>query len=334
MTRFRVVAAALALPTDRLDIEEDILAGVGAEVIDLRDRPLASIRHELAAADAVLTEALGRDRFDAPAVASLSRCRVISVYAVGTDGVDVAEATRRGIAVTNVPDYCTQDVAEHTLALLLTAWRKLPRAERVARSGDWGLEGLRPVRRLSGRTVGLLGLGRIGREVARRLSGFEVTVLAHDPDADPELAGSLGVRLCGFEELLRASEVLTVHAPLTDATRGLLGRDALALLPEGAVLVNAGRGGVVDEEALLEALRSGRLGAAALDVVAAEPPARNHPLLALEQVVCTPHMAYYSEDSLVDLRRSAAASAAAVLRGERPASLVNAETLAPGTVRA
>lgn len=323
MTAFRVVVAAVPLPSERLDLEEAILGEVGAEVLDLRERPLASIRAELTGADAVLTEALGRERFDAALIATLERCRVISLYAVGTDGVDVAEATRRGIAVANVPAYCTPDVAEHTLALLLAAWRKVPRAERVARSGDWGLEELRPIRRLAGRTVGLLGLGRIAQEVAKRLAGFEVTLLAHDPYADPGRAARLGVRLCGLEELLRSSDVLSVHTPLTEETRGLLDREALALLPEGAVLVNAGRGGVIDEEALLEALRLGHLAAAALDVVATEPPDPGDPLLALDRVVCTPHMAYYSEDSLVDLRTSVARNAAAVLRGERPASLVN-----------
>jgi D-3-phosphoglycerate dehydrogenase len=252
---------------------------------------------------------------------------VISLYAVGTDGVDVEEATRRGIVVTNVPGYCTPDVAEHAIALLLAAWRRLPRAERVARSGDWGLEELRPVRRLAGCTVGLLGFGRIAREVATRLAAFGVTLLAYDPYAEAEAAAALGVRLCGLEELLALSAAVSVHVPLTDETRGLLDGEALALLPEGAVIVNAGRGGVIDEAALEDALRSGRVAAAALDVVAVEPPPPDHPLLRLENVICTPHMAYYSEDSLRDLRESAARNAALALTGRRPESLVNPSVL-------
>lgn len=328
----RVVVAAVPVPSERLDLEEAVLAGIGAEVVDLRGRPLDEIADELASADAILTEALGRERFDARRIAGLERCRVISVYAVGTDGVDVAEATRRGIAVTNVPDYCTQDVAEHTVALLLAAWRKLPRAEQVARSGDWALDPIVPLGRLAGRRVGLLGFGRIAREVARRLQGFEVDLLAHDPVPDPEAAWHLGVELCSFERLLSSSDALSVHVPLTDRTRGLLGRNELAMLPAGAVVVNAGRGGVIDEDALLEALRSGHVAAAALDVVSSEPPDPDHPLLALEQVICTPHMAYYSEDSLRDLRVAVARNALEVLEGGRPASLVNPDALgSPGT---
>lgn len=320
MSALRAVACAVEVPSERLDVEEAILAAAGVELVDLRHRPLDAIAAELAVADAVLTEALGRERFDAARIGLLDRCRVISVYAVGTDGIDVEAATERGIAVANVPGYCTVDVAEHTIALLLAAWRKLPRAERVARSGDWALDELRPVRRLAGRTVGLLGLGRIAREVAARLEAFHVRVLAHDPDVDPAAAARVGVLLCPLEELLAESDVLSVHVPLTAQTRGLLGAGALATLRPGAVLVNAGRGGVIDEDALLAGLQTGRIAAAALDVLAVEPAAPAHPLLALDNVVCTPHMAYYTEDSLLDLREAVARNAVAVLLGEAPSS--------------
>jgi D-3-phosphoglycerate dehydrogenase len=263
-------------------------------------------------------------------VAALERCRVISVYAVGADGVDLDAASRLGIAVCNVPGYCTVEVAEHTVALLLAGWRRLRAAERVARSGSWGLDELRPVHRLAGRTVGLLGFGRIAQEVARRLAGFDVALVAHDPYADAAAAASLSVELCGLDELLRRSDVLTIHAPLTEQTRRLLDRDRLALLPDGALVVNAGRGGIVDHEALLAALESGRLAGAALDVAGVEPAPEGDPLLARDDVVCTPHMAYYSEESLLELRESVARNAAAVLTGRRPGSIVNAAALGAG----
>ncbi len=323
-----VVCAALELPSERLDVEEKILAPIGATVLDLRDRPLASIACELAHADAIITE--GIERLDAGVIGALQRCRVISVYAVGTDGVDVAAATARGIVVANVPDYCTTEVAEHTLALILAVWRKLPSAERIARSGVWGLDSLRPVRRLAGCTVGLLGLGRIAREVAARLLPFGVTVLASDPEVDPAAAAGLGVRLCGLDELLRSSDVLSIHVPLTDETRGLVDATALDRLPPGAVVVNAGRGGVVDEVALLDALRSGHVAAAGLDVLTSEPADPAHPLLADDNVVCTPHMAYYSEDSLLALRVGAAENVLAVLRRELPLSVVHPEAVGRG----
>lgn len=318
MTRFRAVCVAAEVPSDVLDIEQAILAEVGAELIDLRSRPLDASVPELATADAILTEALGRDRFDAARIAQLERCRVISVYVVGTDGVDAAAAAARGIVVTNVPTYCTVDVAEHAVMLLLAAWRKLPLAATVGRSGAWGLEPLRPIRRLRGSTVGLVGFGRIARETAARLAPFGVELLACDPAGDPEEAARLGVRLVELDELLARSHAVSIHVPLTPGTRGLLDASALALLTAGAVVVNVGRGGVVDEDALLDALERGAVGAAALDVLAAEPPETSHPLLHHERVTVTPHMAYYTEDSLRDLRTTVARNAALVLSGQEP----------------
>ena len=307
-----VVVAAVELPSERLEVEERILGQIGATVLDLRDRPLASIRAELATADAVMTE--GIERLDGEIVRSLERCRVISVYAVGTDGIDVAAAEERGIAVVNVPDYCTTEVAEHTMALILAVWRKLPRAERVARSGTLALNDLLPLHRLHGKTLGLLGFGRIAREVAVRATAFGLRVIAHDPFADAAAASRLGVALCGFDELLAASHVLSIHVPLTDDTRNRVDAGAFARMPAGAFLVNAGRGGVVDEVALLDALLSGHLAGAALDVLTSEPADPAHPLLALDSVLATPHMAYYSEEALVALRVATSENALAVLR--------------------
>lgn len=307
-----VVVAAVELPSERLDIEERILGRVGATVLDLRDRPLASIRAELVVADAVMTE--GIERLDGETIRSLERCRVISIYAVGTDRIDVAAAEERGIVVANVPDYCTTEVAEHTMALILAVWRKLPRAERIARSGTLALDELLPLHRLQGKTLGLLGLGRIAREVAVRGKAFGLRVIAHDPFVEAAAAANLGVELCSFDDLLAASDVLSLHVPLSDDTRGWIDSRALARMPKGAFLVNAGRGGVVDETALLEALSSGRLAGAALDVLASEPVDPAHPLLALENVIVTPHMAYYSEEALVALRVATSENALAVLR--------------------
>jgi len=318
-----VVMAALELPTDSLDIEEEVLGGLGATVLDLRDRPLRSILPELASADALLTE--GIETVDAEIIGGLDRCRVISNFAVGNDRIDVAAASARGILVANVPDYCTVDVAEHTIALLLAAWRKLPRAERVARSGHWGLAGLLPLRRLSGRTLGLLGFGRIAREVAVRARGLGMVVVAHDPYVSA--AEVDGVQLVARDELLRRADILSLHLPATPETMGSVDAATLAALRPGAVLVNAGRGSIVDEAALADALRSGHLAAAAADVLRAEPPPDDHPLLALDGFICTPHMAYYSDESLVDLRRCGATNARIALEGGVPATAVNASAL-------
>jgi D-3-phosphoglycerate dehydrogenase len=326
-----VLFAAVEIPSARLAVEEEVFAGLGATIVDRRDLPLASILPELREADALLTE--GLERIDAGVIAALDRCRVISVYAVGTDSVDVAAATARGIVVANVPGYCATEVAEHTLTLILATWRRLPRAQRVARSGSWALDELMPIRQLTGRTLGLLGYGRIAREVAVRACALGLNVLAHDPYLEAG-AGDDGVRLCGREELLRASDILSIHLPATPETAGSVDAATFALLPDGAILVNAGRGAVVDEGALLAALEGGRLSGAAIDVLTREPPPADHPLLALDSVICTPHMAYYSEESLVALRRGAASNARIVLEGGMPSSAVNAEALGHAPARA
>ncbi len=324
MSRFRVVCAASDVPGVNLDLETEILQEIDAAVIDLRGRPLDQIADELAEADAILTEALGRERFDADRIAGLKRCRVISVYAVGTDGVDVKAAAMQGIAVTYVPTYCSVDVAEHTVTLLLAVWRKLPAAVEIGRKRDWSIDQLRPIRRVAGATIGMIGFGRIAREVAARLLPFGVEVIAHDPCADLATAESLGVRLCSLDELLAVSSAISIHVPLTPATRGLIGAAELAALPHGAVVINVSRGGIVDEIALLAALESGQIAAAGLDVLDIEPPDPSNPLLHHDQVVITPHMAYYSEDSLRDLRVTVARNAALVLTGEPPLWQVNA----------
>jgi D-3-phosphoglycerate dehydrogenase len=317
---YTVVLVGCEIPSD-LALERAVLAEAGATLVDLRSSPVADVVPQLVTADAILTEAT--DALTGPVIERLESARVISVIAVGTDGVDIAAATRAGIPVANVPGYCALEVADHTVALALAAWRKLPASERVARSGSWALDGLQPIARMSGRTCGLLGLGQIAREVARRLPAFGFRVIAHDPFAGASVAEELGIELVGRDELFARSDLLSLHAPLTADTANVVDRRTLALMPRGAVLVNAGRGGLVDHDDLLDALLSGHLAAAALDVFDVEPAPPDHPLLALPNVICTPHMAYYSEEALTQLREEAARNVARALRGEPIASIVN-----------
>jgi D-3-phosphoglycerate dehydrogenase / 2-oxoglutarate reductase len=317
---YTVVLVGCEIPSD-LGLERAVLAEAGATLVDLRSSPVADVVAQLVEADGILTEAT--DALTGSVIEQLHSVRVISVIAVGTDGVDVAAATRAGIPVTNVPGYCTLEVADHTVALALAAWRRLPAAERIARSGSWAIDGLQPVSRMSGRTCGLLGLGRISREVARRLQAFGFQVISHDPWTQRSVAEELDVEMVERDELFARSDMLSLHAPLTDDTTRIVDRRTLALMPQGAVLINVGRGGLVDYDDLLEALQSGHLAAAALDVFDVEPAPPDHPLLALSNVICTPHMAYYSEESLLQLRAEAARNVARALRGEPIASIVN-----------
>ena len=219
-------------------------------------------------------------------------------YGVGLDNVDVSAARSAGVAVVPIPDYCIDEVADHTIALLLAVERGIVDLATQTRAGGWDFRTAGVVRRLRGGTLGLVGFGRIARAVAERASGFGLRVAAYDPNVPDAGAASL-------DELLGQADVLSLHVPLTEETRGLVGRRELALLPRGAVVLNTSRGGLVDEAALAEALAAGRLRGAGLDVLVHEPPPADHPLRSAPGVVLTPHAAWFSDSAVLDLRRKA-----------------------------
>jgi D-3-phosphoglycerate dehydrogenase len=251
---------------------------------------------------------------------ALPRLRVVVRYGVGVDGIDLEAATDHGVPVVNVPDYGTDEVANHAVALLLALARKITRLDRQTRAGRWDVFQVGPITRLAGRTVGILGCGRIGSAVAGKLRGFDVHLLGCDPYISAFPPRVLPVPL---ERLLAESDYLTVHCPLTAETRHLINERTLARVTPTAVLINTARGGIVDTRALIEALQSGALAGAGLDVLEDEPIDPKSPLLQMEQVIVTPHAAWYSEEGRSDLKRRAAEEAVRVLRGERPVNCVN-----------
>ena len=259
------------------------------------------------------------DPFDADVLAGAPDLRVIARVGVGTDSIDLAAATRRGVVVTITPGANETTVAEHTIALMLALVRRICEQDGAIRRGEWNRTGPHLPGSLHGRTVGLVGYGRIGRLVAQRLRGFDVRILATDPMV--RTAGP-GVELVDLTALLAESDVVSLHAPLEPATAGLIGREEIRAMRSGAMLVNTARGGMVDEPALLDALRSGHLGGAALDVFADEPPAGNE-LLGLPNLVATAHVGGLSERSVDEMTRRATASVLAVLAGRRPADVAN-----------
>jgi phosphoglycerate dehydrogenase-like enzyme len=268
--------------------------------------------------DGVAGAIVSTDPFDARVLAAARELRVIARVGVGTDSIDLAAAARRGVAVCTTPGANTETTADHTLALMLAALRRLPQHDRAVRAGAWERTGRALAGELRGATVGLVGYGAIGRAVRGRLAGFGARVLVCDPFVD-DVADA---ELVGLEALLRASDVVSLHAPLTGATRGLLHADRLALLRPHAVLVNTSRGALVDEDALADALRRGALRAAALDVLAHEPPGPRARLLSLPNVVVTPHVAGLSERSVGEMTRRATDAVLAVLAGREPPGLV------------
>jgi D-3-phosphoglycerate dehydrogenase len=297
---------------DDLSVEREVFAQSVSdfELAKVPPHPPHVIVRALAGADAVLCMHAPIDR---AVITALRRCRVIVRFGTGLDNIDVEAARAAGIAVFGVHDYCTEEVAAHTMALLL-AWNRRILAyhafvldrrwnERSLTTGNWGCG---PLTRLSGQTLGILGFGHIGRAVAARARAFGMPVLAWTRNPDAAMAAALGVELSERDEVLRRSDYLSLHLPLTAETRGLIDAAAIEAMKPGAVLINTARGALADEAALVAGLRSSRLGGALLDVYEEAPLPVDHPLRGLDNVILTPHVGFYSEEALLDLRRKAA----------------------------
>jgi D-3-phosphoglycerate dehydrogenase len=296
-------------------VEAEVLGAV--EVTVLHAGGLETPEQLLAArqADALMVTT---QKVPASLVASLARCRIISRVGTGLDAIDIPAATARGIWVTNVPDYAVDEVSTHAITLLLAYARRLPRVLDSTRRGEWDARFVRPFPRLRGQTLGVLGFGRIAQATAAKARGLGLQVIAHDPFVASEAIESAGVRAVAAEALWRESDFISLHTPLTDGTRHVVNAQALSQMKSTAFLINTARGPLIDEEALLHAVRSGQIAGAALDVLTVEPPAPDHPLLHEERIMITPHYAWYSEAANHDVRVRGAEEVVRALRGERP----------------
>jgi len=248
----------------------------------------------------------------------LQRCKVIGRFGLGVDNIDIKAAAALNITVTYVPDYCLREVSDHAMALVLALARKVPFSNSLTQQGRWEMPAVVPIRRLDGQILGLIGLGNIPRLVVPKAKAFGFKVVAHDPFVSAAKAEELGVALVSFERLLEISDFISVHAPLTPQTRGLFNTDAFDRMKKGAYIINTARGPLIDEAALVVALDAGRLGGAALDVVATEPLSKDSPLLGRPNVIITPHTAFYSVEALEELQTKCATDVARVLSGEKP----------------
>lgn len=299
------------------DLERAELATIGAELAVTRGSSASEIMAAAQAADVIWLE--WTPHLTADVLAQLDRCGLILRWGVGYDQIDVAAATELGIAVGNAPTYCTLDVAEHALALLLAVSRQVTVRDAEMRRGEWRSVGPAP-RRVAGATVGVVGLGRIGRRMAGLCAALGADVLGYDPIDGPPVPG---VSRVGLEELLRRSDYVSVHVPLAEQTRHLIRAETLALMKPGAVLINTSRGATVHTSDLISALEDGRLAAAALDVFEREPLPADSPLRAVPNVVLTPHEAAFSPQSMLDLRREMCAATVSWLTTGWASSIVN-----------
>jgi D-3-phosphoglycerate dehydrogenase / 2-oxoglutarate reductase len=250
-------------------------------------------------------------------LSQFTRCKAIGRFGLGVDNIDLPTAKEKGIAVNYVPDYCIREVSDHAMALLLSLIRKIPLSNKLVQSGRWEMPAVVPIRRIEGTVLGLIGFGHIPRLVAPKAQAFGIKVIAHDPFAKADVFKTANVESVDLDTLFKMSDYVSVHAPLLPATRGMMNAATFAKMKKGAYLVNTARGPLIDEPALIAALDSGQLGGAGLDVVAAEPLAKDSPLLGRDNVIISPHTAFYSIEALNELQTKCATDVARVLSGEK-----------------
>ena len=303
-----------------VNVERELLEAIGADVIAAvrpdSDEALANF----ADCDALMVT---MQPVTAELMERMPKCKIICRIGTGLDAIDIPAATERGIWVTSVPDYSIDEVSTHAMAFVLALARNLFRHRALSQTGSWRYQTERPIRRLAGQTLGILGIGRIGGASARKAQGLGFNVIAHDPYVSDARFEELGVRRVDFDTLMGESDFITLHVPLTGETRKIINARALSLMKPTAFLVNTARGEVVDIDALVDAVRAGTIEGAGIDVLPIEPPPPDHPILHEESILVTPHIGWASTESGFDVRQRGAQDVASVLQGRRPKYAAN-----------
>ena len=304
-----------------LSIEQDLANEAGVELEGAQARSPEEIIEAATGADGLLVQygEVTEEVFEAR-----PEIQVVGRYGIGVDSVDLDAATEYGVSVVNVPSYCLDEVSTHAMALILGCVRKVALFDREITGGTWDWNQGKPIHRLTEQTLGLAGFGEIPQTLARKAEAFGLDVIAYDPYLSAEEIAEHGARKVDFDELLAGSDILSVHVPLTDETHELFDAAAFEQMRDHAFIVNTARGAVIDTDALAEALEAGELAGAGLDVLPEEPP-ENSPLIDRDDVILTPHVAWYSEDSLAELRRTVTEDVIGVLDGDDPMNLVNTD---------
>ncbi len=328
MAEFKVVITDFGSPENELEAAEFRHSGLDVELIRLNAKTAPELLPTVVDADALIVQwtPIPRD-----VIAQLRQCRVISRYGIGVDMIDLAAAGEHGIPVCNTPDYCIDEVSTHTLSFILMLNRQIMPQDQHVRAGKWGPPTPTPPARLSTQTLGVVGMGNIGRVVVQKAAAFGLKVLVYDPYLSADTAAQAGVERVELETLLQRADYVTLHCPLTEETRHLISTAQLQQMKPTAYLINMARGPIVDQPALVEALVSKTIAGAALDVFEKEPPPADEPLLKLENVIFTPHLSSWSAESFVQLRREVVQNVVTVFQGQQPRSIVNRKFLVAPT---
>ncbi len=326
--KFHVVLTDYEWPD--LSIEHAVFSPLGINFTAARCRDEDEVLRVAENADAIITEYAPLSR---KVIRSLQRCKIISMNAAGFDNVNLEAATDEGILLVNCPDYCFEEVADHTMAMILSCARGIFQYDRRVRNTIWDYKSAGPRERIRNSVLGLIGFGRVAQAVAARAKSFGMRVVASDPFIPDAIIEGQGVQSATRQETLAAADYLSIHVPLTKETRELIGADELSRMKGSAFLINVSRGPVIDEKALYEALKTGIIRGAALDVLEKEPPDFDNPLVSLDNVLVTPHAAFYSEDAMFEVRARSAQEIIKVFKGELPAHIVNKEVLDNGKLR-
>lgn len=320
-SKFKVVITDHRFPN--IDSEHQVLSEVGAEIIVSEAKNDEELIELVKDADGILNARL---KINPKVIESMERCKVMVRYGIGVDTIDIESATKKGIMVCNVPDYCIDEVANHALTLILCLGRKIMLSSRQVLAGEWSIASLKPLKRFTEQTIGIVGFGRIGRNLANKAKHLGFKIIAFDPYVGENILAD-GVQMVSLEKLIRESDYISLHAPLVSENKGMIGKKQLDIMKKDAYLINVSRGPLIDESALIEALENKKIAGVGLDVLVNEPPRRDNPLLKLGNVLITPHSAWYSDEAITELQLKAAKTVAAVLSGDIPNSVLNKEVI-------
>ena len=313
-----------------LEPERKVLADAGAEIIVAETGDESELLTYAPMVHGILT---CWKPVREPVIVSAKQCQIIARYGIGLDNIDVDAATENGIIVTNVPRYCVDEVSDHAMALILTCARKIIRYDKAVKSGIWDLNIGQNMSRLRGKALGIVGIGNIAKSLIPKAKAFGFIVNVYSPRTESEVIKSHGAHKVTFDELLKTSDYISIHAPLTTETYHMFGVEEFRVMKPTAYLINTARGGIVDTDALATALQNRDIAGAGLDVLETEPPQQNEKLLDLENVFITPHAAFISEESILELQVTAATCVADVLSDKLPDSVVNSSVLNRSNLR-